>query len=367
MDLKGRGPMVFIKVEQLKPGDKLLDDVLTPLGSTLLLKEKVITERDIDILVAFMVKKVEIVNSTEHSPNQDDVETKQNANQSAKQEQTVVSFNSEYEKMVEMLKQLSHLVLANQSLPLMDIRKQLSSIFEHIGDYNPITFAPAFHSNKDYFYHKSVLTSLTSHLMAQWVGMPQKDWMQVALAGLLMDIGNLKIDPIILSKPDKLTDEENRIVQRHTYYGYQILRSITALNEGVKLAALQHHERVDSSGYPNGLNGNQLHPYSKIVAIADIYHAMTLNKVYRKPLSPYLVLEQIQSDAFGKLEPIYVRTFIEKVAKFNVGTTVKLNDGRVGEIIFFERDHPTRPWISIQNTIVNLTVEHNLHITEIIQ
>jgi len=358
--------MVFVKVEQLKPGEKLLNDVLTPLGSTLLLKDKVITERDIDILTAFMVKQVEIVSTPEHSLKQEDVEAGQNT-QLTKQEQTIIAIQREYEKMVEMIKQFSHYVIANQSLPLMDVRKQLSNIFVHISDYNPITFTPASYNRGDYLYHKSVLTSLTSYLLAQWVGLPQKDWMQVALAGLLIDIGNLKIDPVILSKPDKLTEEENSMMQRHTQFGYQILRSITALNEGVKLAALQHHERVDGSGYPNRLNGDQLHPYSKIVAIADIYHAMTLNKVYRKPISPYLVLEQIQSDAFGKLDPIYVRTFIEKITKFNIGTTVKLNDGRVGDIVFFERDHPTRPWVSIQNTIVNLTVERNLHITNIIQ
>lgn len=355
--------MVSVKVDQLKPGEKLLDDVLTPLGNTLLLKDKVITERDLDILAAFMVQKVEIVGTAEQKAKKDD----DHAKQIAKQEQPVVTFNSEYEKMVEMLRQLSHLVLASQPLPLMDIRKQLGNIFNHIGEYNLITFAPSFQSNQDYLFHKSVVTSLTSYLLAQWVGLPQKDWMQVALAGLLMDVGNFKIDPVILNKPDKLSEEELQLMKRHTYYGYQILRPITALNEGVKLAALQHHERVDGSGYPSHLDGNSLHPYSKIVAIADIYHAMTLNKVYRKPISPYLVLEQIQSDAFGKLEPMYVRIFIEKVANFNTGTKVKLSDGRIGEIVFFERDHPTRPWISIHNTIVNLTVERSLHIIEVIQ
>jgi len=355
--------MVSVKVDQLKLGDKLLEDVLTPLGSTLLLKEKVITERELDILIAFMVEKVEIaVPAFEEIMNKDEAAVKQ----AAKQEERISSFYNEYEKMVEMLRQLSHLVNANQPIPLMDLRKQLNNIFEHIGEYNLITFAPAFSNNHDYMLHKGVVTSLTSYLLAQWIGLPQKDWMQVALAGLLMDVGNIKIDPDILNKPDKLTEKEKQVIKKHTILGYQILRPITALNDGVKLAALQHHERVDGSGYPNQFVGNQLHPYSKIVAIADIYHAMTLNNVYRKPISPYLVLEQIQSDAFGKLDPVYVRTFIEKVAKFNTGTKVKLNDGRIGEIVFFERDHPTRPWVSVNNTIVNLTVERSLHIIEII-
>src|SRR5690606_8227152 len=356
--------MVSVKVDQLKLGDKLLEDVLTPLGSTLLLKEKAITERELEVLKAFMIEEVEIVShqSEERASKEDDSSTP-----ATKQVGQANTFYSEYEKMVEMLRQLSHLITASQPIPLMDLRKQLNNIFDRIGEYNLITFTPAFNNNQDYMLHKSVVTSLTSYLLAQWVGLPQKDWMQVALAGLLMDIGNVKIDSDILNKPGKLTEQEKQIIKKHTVYGYQILRSITALNEGVKLAALQHHERVDGSGYPNQFLGSQLHPYSKIVAIADIYHAMTLNNVYRKPISPYLVLEQIQSDAFGKLEPSYVRTCIAKVANFNTGTKVKLSDGRVGEIVFFERDHPTRPWVSVQNTIVNLTIERSLHIIEIIQ
>ncbi|MFC6334352.1 HD-GYP domain-containing protein [Paenibacillus septentrionalis] len=350
--------MVSVKVDQLKLGEKLLEDVLTPLGSTLLLKEKVITERDLNILTAFMVDKVEIASSAP--------EDEQLKEEIPKHKVPVSNFNREYEKIVELLRKVSQLVLASQPIPLLDIRNQLNTIFEHLGEYNPITYTPTFTDNEDYLLHKSVVTSLTSYLMARWVGLPQKDWMQVALAGLLMDIGNVKVDADILNKPSKLTEHEKQQIQMHTIYGYQILRSITGLNDGVKLAALQHHERVDGSGYPNKFVGSQLHPYSKIVAVADIYHAMTLNHVYRKPISPYLVLEQIQSDAFGKLDPVNVRMFIEKVTNFNTGTRVRLSDGRVGEIVFFERDHPTRPWVSVGGTIVNLTIERSLHITEVI-
>ena len=357
--------MASIKINQLKMGDKLIEDVLTPLGSTLFVKDRVISERDLDILAAFMVSKVQISVNTAEEPvmKEDVVEGKAGAKVIA----PVSPFIREYDKMIEMLRNVPHLILANQSIPLMDIRNQLGNIFEHINEYNLITFAPAYSNNIDYMTQKSVLTSLTSYLLAQWVGFPQKDWMQIALAGLLIDIGNVKIDTSILSKPGKLTNSEKDDMKKHTIIGYQLLRNITALNEGVKLAALQHHERVDGSGYPNGFDGALLHPYSKIVAVADIYHAMTLNNAYRERISPYLVMEQIQSDAFGKLDPVYVRIFIEKVAKFNTGTKVKLSDNRIGEIVFFERDYPTRPWVSINNDIVNLTVERNLYILEVLQ
>ena len=102
------------------------------------------------------------------------------------------------------------------------------------------------------------------------------------------------------------------------------------------------------------------------MAIADIYHAMTLNRVYRQAASPYLVLEQITKDAFGKLDPAYVRTFVEKSTQFHQGVLVRLSDNRIGEIVFTDRNDPTRPWVSSGGMIVNLFVERQLHIQEIL-
>ena len=108
-----------------------------------------------------------------------------------------------------------------------------------------------------------------------------------------------------------------------------------------------------------------IHPYAKLVAISDIFNAMTMKRLYRKATSPYLVLEQIQQDSFGKLEPAYVQTFIDKVTQFHNGTIVRLSDDRIGEIIFSDRNHLTRPWVSINGTIVNLSIERQLYIEEI--
>lgn len=357
--------MISMNVNQLKIGDKLAEDVLTPLGSTLFLRDEVISERVLDILDAFMVQNVSI-----NAPVVDEDQKKNNQASEAVKKTAVAAaitkdFSYEYNRMIEQLRKGYQMVSSGLTMPLMDIRKQLGKLFEHSSEYNVITYTPKQFDNNDYGLHKSVVTSLTSYMLAQWIGFPQKDWMPIALAGLLMDIGNLKVDPEILNKPSQLTNLEKDEMKKHTIFGYLALKNVTAINEGVKLAALQHHERMDGSGYPSGLLADQIHPYAKVVAIADIYHAMTLNKVYRKPISPYLVMEQIQSDAFGKLDPAYVRIFIEKATKLHTGTKVKLSDGRIGEIVFYERDYPTRPWISINNAIINLTQERQLHIVEI--
>lgn len=366
--------MGAVTLSQLKLGDKLAEDVLTPLGSVLFHKGHIIQSRELDILQAFLIRQVEVSDP----PGKQDAAKP--AAKSAADEAgaavaqpkeaagaAVTSFEAEYDRLVLLLKKSFQSVSAASALPVLDLRKQLEIVLSLISQYNPLTFVPRSFQESDYWYHNSAASALTSYLIAQWSGIPQKDWMQLALAGLLHDIGNVKLDPSILHKPSKLTAEETEEMMRHTKMGYQLLKNVAALNEGVKLTALQHHEREDGTGYPLNIMAESIHPYAKIVAIADIFHAMTMSKAYRKGQSPYLVLEQIKSDAFGKLDPGFVTVFVDKVTQFVNGTKVRLSDGRVGEIIFSDRVYPTRPWVSVGGTIVNLTVERQLYILEVLK
>lgn len=354
--------MAAVTLSHLKLGDKIGEDVLTPLGGVLFQKGKVITAKELEILQAFLVTSVvvEAIKGREEAAEEVIQEIKLPAGSSP--------LHDEYDKMLEVLRQVfNSSVAAGQTLAIMDIRTQLEKLLRYSKSYNVLTFMPRQFSERDYLLHNSITCALTSYLIAQWTGLPQKDWMQIALGGLLHDIGNMRIDKAILTKPNGLSLEEQEEMKRHTVLGYQMLKNVAALNEGAKMAALQHHEKVDGTGYPLGIDATKIHPYAKIIGIADIFHAMTLNKAYRKAVSPYLVLEQIQSDSFGKLDPGYVSTFVEKATQFHNGTIVRLSDGRIGEIIFTDRVHPTRPWVSIDGKIVNLTLERQYHILEVLK
>jgi len=364
--------MASISIAHIKAGNRLGEDVLTPLGGVLFYKGTVITPRELEILQAFLISSVTIDNVDEaiamtESANEKSGLEKKPASESAKQDKPLTPFQNEYDKMIGLLRNVFATQITAQGMPIMDIRKQLESLLSNIDDYKVLTFIPSGFLERDYLLHSSVCCSLTSYLMGQWTGFPQKELMQIALAGLLHDIGNIRIDKSILTNPNTLSVVEMEEMKRHTVYGYQLIKDNIAINEGVKLSALQHHEKIDGSGYPLGIDSSKIHPYARIVAIADIFHAMTLNKAYRKKISPYLVLDQLEAEGFGKLDPSYVRIFIEKTVQFSSGTIVKLNDDRVGEIVFTDKAHPTRPWVSVNGTIVNLSVERQFHIREIIK
>lgn len=369
--------MGLITVSEAKPGFKLGSDVLTTRGNVLLQKGKVILPKDIEVLKAFMIHKVEIeqaktgANAPAFNPNgtEDPTLNGKNAERpipdggAASTVQS--SLQDEYEKMVNLTKSAFLSSIAAE-LPIYELRTQLESLLGYIKQYNPLTFSPRNMMDHDYVYHQAVLSAMTSYQLAQWMDLPSKDWMQVAFAGLFHDIGNSKVDPQILHKPTTLTSSEQEEIRQHTKYGYQLLKQAKAINEGVRLAALQHHEKVDGSGYPLQLSGSQIHVYAKIVAIADIFHAMTLEKVYRKAQSPYLVLEQLQSEAFGKLDPTIVNVLVQRSTQIHNGVRVKLSNNQIGEIVFSDRDHPTRPMVSVEGNIINLMQQRQLHIQEVI-
>lgn len=353
--------VITVPVSQLKAGDQIFDNVLTKRGNLLFEKGRFVTLREIEILRAFFVAFVSIETKPDAEVTEENPQ-----NQPDELNQVEVPFFEKYESMLKLMRKVFYDARNGQTPPVLEIRTQLEAMLQYIEQYNILTFVPKNVRANEYLLHHSIMVSLTSYQLAKWHNFQQKDWMPIALAGLLHDIGSVKVDSGIFEKTAKLTPMDIDEIRKHTVLGYQIIKNMPAINEGVKLAALQHHEREDGSGYPLSLKGDKIHVYSKILAIADIFHAMTSERLYRKTTSPYLVLEDLLKESFGKLDPTLVQTFINRVTSLQNGTLVRLSDNRLGEIVFSDRSYPTRPWISINGVIVNLMVERNLFIKEVI-
>ncbi|AEI38664.1 HD-GYP domain-containing protein [Paenibacillus mucilaginosus] len=354
--------MASVPVSQLKFGDRISDNVVTKRNQVLFPKGRVISGRDVEILQAFLISSVEIESkngsreTAAESPVPSDVP-----------EPVKSTFQEQYDKMLRLLKQVFDAVgPGGQAPPILEIRTALEGLIRRIDQYNVLTFSPKVFQLTDYMYHNSIMVGLTSFQLARWHGCAPKDLIPIALAGLLHDIGNAKLDTSILFKPDALTSAELEGMKKHTILGYNILKGVAAINEGVKLCALQHHEREDGTGYPLGISGDKIHSYAKIVAVTDMFHAMTSDRFHKKAKSRYLVLEELLQESFGKLDPAIVQTFIQKVTSFHNGTLVKLSDGRTGEIVFSDRANPTRPWVNVNGAIINLTVERSLYILDVL-
>ncbi|MEK0315183.1 HD-GYP domain-containing protein [Cohnella sp. 56] len=351
--------MAVLPVTQVQTGDQLLREVQTTFGNLLFPEGRTLSGRDLEILQAFLIPEADIKRAgLEESDLTESEEDKDKG-------LPLSSLHQSFLKLEKLLKHTFHMMGPGQKLPVFEIRGGLKDLLDHVEDYHVLTFVPPHDPSMEGWIRGSVLTALTAYQLARWMKLPDKDWVPVALAGLLHDIGNARIDSAILRKPGRLTAEELSEMRQHTVYGYKLLEGVTSLNQGIILTALQHHERIDGSGYPMKAIGDKIHPYAKIVAIADMYHAMTSARTYRTAQSPYVVLEQLQKEAFGKLDPFMIQCFIERNTQFHNGMLVQLNDNRVGEIVFTDRAQPTRPMVSIFGDIVNLAKERNLYITAV--
>lgn len=220
----------------------------------------------------------------------------------------------------------------------------------------------------EYTYLHSIDVSIFMILFGKTMNFDSQEIEDAAIAGLLHDIGKTQIRDSILLKPDKLTEDEMEIMKRHTLYGYDILKNQLGYKEEIAKAAKEHHERVDGGGYPQSIKWDKLHLFSKMVAICDIYDAITAERIYKKAMLPHKAIEYLMSIVGTQLEHNLVRKFIHNIAVYPLGTKVLLNTGEEGIVIRINKDFPLRPIVKIVegNRTRNLLVELTVFIKEIV-
>ncbi|NLK01282.1 MAG: HD-GYP domain-containing protein [Clostridia bacterium] len=187
---------------------------------------------------------------------------------------------------------------------------------------------------------------------------------------VLHDIGKLGIPLNILRKPGGLTPDEYIMIKRHPLVGYDLL-SQANVKEEVKDIVLQHHEYCDGSGYPLGLAGDEINYLAKIVAVSDVYDAVTTDRAYRPKMLPHEGMEiLVANSSANKLDSRLVSTFLHGICMYPLGSTVRLNTGEVGKVINFLRNYPSRPFVAVKQNkstkVVSLMEEPTIFISEII-
>lgn len=208
--------------------------------------------------------------------------------------------------------------------------------------------------------------ALMAGMIGMWMQFSEEDIQELTLAGALHDIGKAFIPMEILQIPGKLTDAQFEEVKNHSLYGYKKLSKVQGLPESVVTVALEHHERLDGSGYPGGKEEDKIHFFSKIVAIADIFDACTTKKVYGSRIHPLEALRELEINKNeGKIDPVLFKVFLNNIYKMFVGCTIKLDNGLVGTIAFFHKLSPDRPIIRVNGKLMNLSHHPNIEIVDI--
>lgn len=250
---------------------------------------------------------------------------------------------------------------------LNNIREVSKNIVSNITDYtNALKSISNEREVDEYLVRHSVNVSVLSSMMGKWLNFSQKDITLLTYASLLHDIGKTKLPQKILNKTSKLTKDEFDIVKKHPIIAYEIIKKIPYMDSSVSLAVLMHHERIDGSGYPLGLRSSNISNFGKIVGIADMYDAMTSNKVYAKKVSAFKALDIMQKEHIDKLDPVYLNVFIQRISDYFTGEMVKLNNNSIGKIIKMDLNNISKPLILVKEEFIDLKEREDLLIEDIL-
>ncbi|WP_456277183.1 HD-GYP domain-containing protein [Bacillus sp. AK128] len=357
-----------VHINQVREGCILSMDVTSLTNKPIIPKKTVLNGERIKVLHAFLITEVDVeptlVNGNPFRPYEvlDENEDEHN-------DDLTLPFSSHYLKAVQEFKKVFQSWQAGIPVDIVKIRKFFIPLLERSMKAPSEIFILHHYSTKeDYLYHHSVAVGLLSAFFGNKLNFEKGQWIQIALAGLLSDCGMAKVDPKILHKQTALLPEEYNEIRQHSTHGYKMLLNLPVLREGVKLGVFQHHERNDGSGYPLGITSEKIHPFGKIIAVADAYHAMTSERVYRSKQSPFKVLELIIQDSFGQFDIQVIQALTAGIANFSIGTRVRLSDNQIAEIVFVESKSPTRPMVKLENKdeFIQLAQRRDLFIEEVL-
>lgn len=353
---------------ELEPGMIVNDDVFDHSGRLIINKGTSLTSDIISKLDYFSILEVPIDTSANLSeePSQEEAPTS-TRNEALKNSEAYKNFVADYETGLEVSKQiLDDLVMHkgnfNPTIALSSVQK----VLVNCGNSNQVfDILHNMEQSDSPTYQHSLKVALISRVLGRWLGFPEEDLNHLAVAGLLHDIGKLVIPTEILNKSSKLTSEEYEIVKGHVIKGYELIKDLH-VDIRVKEACLLHHERCDGSGYPFKVKTERITPFARILAIADVYDAMTSNRSYRKGFCPFDVIQLFEAEGLYKYDPQYILTFLENIVTAYVNDKVRLSDGREGEIVLINKLSLAKPMVKVGNTFIDLSREPILRIVDLL-
>lgn len=344
------------KIGDVKPGMELGGSLITENRKFALGEGTILTASLIERLKGWGVDVVDIRQTVDTSAKEAPLTEAQEA------------VSSDYHDTVLSLKKSFETIRFSKQVPYKEMKELADTSLERFisttGIFNHLQMV---RRRDDYTFHHSVDVAVMCGVVGSWLGYRGDELKDLVLAGLLHDIGKTQIPLAILRKPAQLNPQEMEVMRLHTVRGYNITKDL-GLPAAVNYAILQHHEREDGSGYPLQVKGDKIHPFAKIVAIVDIYDAMTSDKVYRKKTTPFAAVETVMRDMYDKLDPNICTIFLNNVRDYFIGNVVLLSDGREAEVVYLGKSISARPVVKAEDgEFIDLEQRKGLSIIQVIK
>lgn len=337
-------------------GKTLAQDVCNKHGLLLLPAGAVLHESDIHLLEAHQIRTVRIAD--DEAPEMPLPVLQWDETEAARQ----------YVAAVQQTEHLFMQIASGSIPPLHQFQNAFYPLLDQVlSHWGFLRFVYGKEGTENYTYRHSLNVGIVSALIGQLLGKSQDEIYHLGQAGLLHDVGKMRIPAELLMKPEHLTDDEYAIMKRHTAYGGELLRSMEQADEIIALCAQLHHERLDGSGYPEGRRGENIPFPCQIISVADVFDAICSDRVYRKGTSPFEASRVLWEQACtGKLNPLIVSRFIHYIVLLYVGSSALLNNGDQVEVVMIHTDEPMRPLVRRGGEYLDLRQHRALSISKMI-
>jgi putative nucleotidyltransferase with HDIG domain len=232
-----------------------------------------------------------------------------------------------------------------------------------------MTWLSQLKSRDEYTVFHSINVCILAVVLGKRLGLPDLSLRELGLGALLHDIGKMRVPLDILNKPRPLSLNELAIMRRHPVEGYQLLRDKPGVTPGILDIVALHHERWDGTGYPRGLKGDQINRFPAIVAVVDVYDAITTDRVYHHAISPHEALKRMYDNEIGSFSGEILQAFIQCLSIYPIGSLVELDSGEVGIVVGINAEDHFHPTLLLatdatkqplpQPSLYNLATAHN--------
>lgn len=342
---------IVVSINECKIGTKIAENIFNSYGAVIIAENSILDDKKIEKLKDCGITRLKV-----YKDDGEDIK-----------DPIVNRMVKQYETHVETVKDVIKDISEGKNLELEKVEVVAENLLDKFNENkNVLNCIKKIRSADEYTYNHCVNVSLLSMMIGKWLKMKEEDIRGLVLAGLLHDIGKAKVDKYILNKPGKLSPEEFEEMKKHVVYAKEILDWMPDINKDIIMGVVMHHEREDGSGYMLGAKNTQIHPYAKIIAVADVYDAMTANRVYREKQNPFDVFEHIRASSYSSLDTNICLTFLNYITSYYIGDACRLNTDEIGEIISINQRDISRPLIRIDGTYIDLSEETNMKIVEIL-
>jgi len=258
------------------------------------------------------------------------------------------NFKSLYDSGSEKTKGYISAIVSGEDVFAGDLCEMPNKIMRSLANKSDVYAYIGEIKDKDLISHSNNV-SLLCNLFGHWLDLKPDNIDILTLAGLLHDIGKTRISPEllpVLGKP--VSERQEAALRRHPQYGHSLLE-LSNLPEEVRLAALQHHERPDGTGYPLGLRGEQISAVAKIVSICNAYENALHTSEGDGRRCPFDVIKAFEVDGYSTMDPKYLWIFLNKVTDSFLGHWVRLSDGRKAKVFFINVSALSRPIVKLES------------------